>query len=839
MLLFTGMCFAQEIKFNDFQTKENSLEEKKSGKELITDENLNVNAKEGAPVEIYTQLCENFTSTNPLLPKNPKFPNFLNRFNWQNNAPIPYNTPILNNTFTPNPFFSNQPEFQNIALQEDYKSENGWEALAYNLGYDNNNILLLAPPQHSYFLLYNKYRGILRVMLKWSGVPSTFNQSLLTIQFSSGFQTNLLDMTTYEKPLLAPHIPNPKYTTSLKFFNGVDNWSYADFKVNYDPCTCNFSENSRLLLKTNLIQNSTISLSGSINGTITTITNGVVSGTDGSSGKFWNDVNGANKTFTTFHEGANSFVTKYQSIYNTLNDNGIKLQAIQNLGNFMSTNSFMKAGLKAAPFVSTAVSFISSLFAGGAGATGPQALQPLSVDLSVKLNGNITYNADMHNFTVGLPGSQNSGVLTGVNGGQPLYNEPLGVFSLIDEPTMYYNEVNVWEPEEIVYYYSKPNGLAINPPCYPYNCPYQLLKSNGWTNKFRFTLRNYKLDGNVLRYVINPASKLVLQDAQIVYIAEYEKPAIGLSENFPAAFNNGDGAGFILMNPNIDVNKSNGLSIPGFPYVGNNINQSNNLFQSASVALGHKNFNNDYSFSYLHNVTKIADSGRLFNFGVESISNFAIIGPVYNPSMLKQYVTPKPEYLQARIKTFKMQLILNLKRTDNPAAQNVLYVVTYPIKTLPAPEGFNMTGRSMINDVNDYNNGINANANKLVPFSGDLTSLCNSAAYRNSRNQQVVSNRNSLGAVDNNNFFDQNLIADSKIQIAPNPVKDLLNVKLNNCKLINLISLDGRVLKSFNKNDNLNNEEIEIDFKDFSKGIYIINYENVAGKLLSAKIIKE
>ena len=141
MLLFTGMCFAQEIKFNDFQTKENSLEEKKSGKELITDENLNVNAKEGAPVEIYTQLCENFTSTNPLLPKNPKFPNFLNRFNWQNNAPIPYNTPILNNTFTPNPFFSNQPEFQNIALQEDYKSENGWEALAYNLGYDNNNIL--------------------------------------------------------------------------------------------------------------------------------------------------------------------------------------------------------------------------------------------------------------------------------------------------------------------------------------------------------------------------------------------------------------------------------------------------------------------------------------------------------------------------------------------------------------------------------------------------------------------------------------------------------------------------------------------------------------------------
>ncbi len=441
----------------------------------------------------------------------------------------------------------------------------------------------------------------------------------------------------------------------------------------------------------------------------------------------------------------------------------------------------------------------------------------------------------MHNFTVGLPGSQNSGVLTGVNGGQPLYNEPLGVFSLIDEPTMYYTD-SAYEQEELAYQYTKYNLFSNSFQTYELRnatSTYCCAK-----NKFKFTTRNYKLDGSTLKYVINPSSKLVLQDAQVVYIAEYLKPSIDLNLNIPPVFCAGNAGNNVLMNPSVDINNLNGLSIPGLPNIGNNINQSNNLFQSATVAFGHKNFNNDYSFSYLYDVQKTLDNSNLFNFGVESIQNFGT-GPYCGGVTRRQYVTPKPEYLQARIKTFKMQLILNLKRTDNPAAQNVLYVVTYPIKTLPAPEGFNMTGRSMINDVNDYNNGINANANKLVPFSGDLTSLCNSAAYRNSRNQQVVSNRNSLGAVDNNNFFDQNLIADSKIQIAPNPVKDLLNVKLNNCKLINLISLDGLVLKSFNQNENINNEEIKIDFKDFSKGIYIINYENVAGKLLSAKVIKE
>jgi hypothetical protein len=548
--------------------------------------------------EIAIGQCVNGTSTNPVAPTNPAFPNYLNYFNWQNSPTIKYNTTYQPNSNTPNPFFSNQSAFQEIALQQDYKTENGWEAIAYNLGYDNNNVVLNAPPQHTYFMLYNKYRGILRILVKWSGVPETFNKAQLTLQFAPGFQTNLLDMTTYEKPLLAPHIPNPKYTTSLTFFNDATNWSYADFKVNYDPCTCTFTDNARLQLYTNLIKNSTINLTGAINGTITSITNGT--GTDDSGGKFWNSLDGVGNKIISTTKDVQGFVDNSEKIFNTLKDGGVTINAIKNLGSFMKTNSFMKAGLKALPYVGDAVKFVSSLFGGGAGESGPQELAPMSVNLAVKINGTIELKAPMHDFSIGLPGSQASASLPGIYGGQPLYNEPMGVFSLIDEPTMYYTE-SFYDQNEVNYSYN-PNNIKNE---------YRLLPNNINNKVFRFTTRNYKMSETELRYIINPASNLELQDAQFMVVAEYNKPSLYYNANMPN-LNNSSDSNHNLDPLNVDVDPDNGLQFKlyndpvslardqkyNMATSGNKIDQQNNLFQSSFPPIGDKFYNNNYSFSF-------------------------------------------------------------------------------------------------------------------------------------------------------------------------------------------------------------------------------------------------
>jgi Secretion system C-terminal sorting domain len=766
--------------------------------------------------------CVNGTTTNPLAPTNPAFPNYLNYFNWENSPVFKYNVPVQPNSFTPNPFFSNQPEFQNIALQQDFKSVNGWEAIAYNLGYDNNNNALQAPKAQTYFLLYNKYRGILRVLVKWSDVKEFATNAQLTLKFAPGFQTNLLDMTTDEKPLLAPHIPNAKYTANLTYFNDSSSWSYADFKVNYDPCTCNFTESARLQLYTNLIQNSTINLTGAINGTITTITNGQSTGTNDSSGKFWNDLNGQTTKFVSARNKIQGFVDDNKKIYDKLKDNGVTINAITKLGDFMKTNSFMKAGLAATPYVGDAVKFMSSIFGGGGGATGPLELAPLSVNLAVKLNGTVSLSAPMHNFSIGLPGSQASANLPGIYGGQPLYNEPMGVFSLIDEPTMYYTE-RVTNQDEVRYISRSQTFYYIS-----------------GTNKFTITRRDYSMSAKYLRYAINPASNLELQDAEFVLVAEYEKPA--LKFRYPSS-----------LNPlaNVDIDTENGLPINNFGFdsnpwppslfpgpqivfapssIGNVINRDNKIFQNAFPPVGKDYFSNDYSFSFIYSII-----GPGAGLGGGPTGDYGTIASKDILTQGKISFFPKPEYLEPRVKSFKLKIILNLKRTDNPNAQNVLYVVTYPIKLIaganPNPQ---FTVPFAVSANNYKKNSPYITVPKFIRVQDAITlnGVCGSSEYRSNRIQTAKNTQDKT-------IITENELQSNDLVYYPNPLESTLHIKLNKTKITSVVGIDGKSLNAFDLESINKLEETELDFTSYPKGIYFINYVDSDNNSKTAKIIKD
>lgn len=795
----------------------------------------------------------NGISTNPANPVNPQQSNYLNFFNWATTNPFyPINSFCNPNAATPNPFESNQLEMLPLSLNKDMKPENGWEMVAYNMGYDNNNVPLAARPEHTYIMMYNKYTGMMRILVKWCRNVN-YNGAMLTLKFAPGFQTNLLDMAYNEKTLDTPHIQNPSFSTALKFYNDNNSWAYADFKMNYDPCTCSFTESSRLLLYSELISNSSVELTGKITGTISSISQG--QGSAASDGNFWKTANNINSKMMKAHKGIESFTKDYEKIYKNLADGGITINAINSIGNFMKNNQFMKAGLKAIPYVSEGVKFLSGLFGGGGSGNGPLQLAPLSVNLDVAIKGSITTQDPMHNQTIGLPGSQKQNTLAGTIGGQPLYNETLGVFSLINEPVMYYTETKVQKEfinRETVGNFDKTEYWEIK-------------------NKYDFTSRNYKLSGDALKYAINPASGLILQDAEVMLMVEYEKPSIKYSRQFPSP-----------KVINVDVDMDNGQDIAGTSK-GPVVDDEGAIFQNAYKAIGINNYKNDYSFSFLYTVANTpGGSGKRrlkYNQFASAFQQFTCysssIGPCdwdfggsrpfsykqndptsnsfsflstshfrHNTSTLVNpySVTPKDDFLTPRVKGFKLKFILNLKRTDNPDAQNVLYVVTYPVAIKAAPAGYNMTGSNYITDAQVYaaQNGANpaVPTNKVVPVTqAELATICAANSYKNNRNsvsgKVAADDALLLGEL-------KEVKENTKPLLYPVPAKDKLNIAVNNCEILSVIDSFGKTVYTFQPGSGSEkNSELALDVSRYATGIYMLTYKDASGVLKSIKFTIE
>jgi hypothetical protein len=793
----------------------------------------------------------NGITTDSANPTNPNQTNYLNHFDWTTDSPYyNINSQCNPNTFTSNPFQSNQLELLPLSLSKDMKPIDGWEMIAYNLGFDNNNSPLASRPEHTYVMLYNKYSGTLRILVKWCR-NSNYNGALMTLKFAPGFQTNLLDMTNNEKSLDTPHVINPSISTALKFYNDNSSWAYADFKMNYDPCTCSFGDSSRLFLYSELISNSSVELTGKMTGTITSISNG--SGSTASDGVFWKTASTINSNMIKAHKGVTDFAKNYQTIYKNLNDNGVTINAINSIGNFMNSNSFLKAGLKTLPYVSEGVKFLSGLFGGGASGTQPIQLAPLSVNLDVKINGTIATADPMHNQTIGLPGSQLQNTLSGITGGQPLYNETLGVFSLINNPVMYYSEntvVNSYTDKEVK------NGLG-----WGSNDQYTIIGS-----KYNFITRNYKMSDEALKYAINPASGLILQDAEVMLIAEYYKPSIEYSKL--SIYNNLTPEQFLLKG--LDVDLDNGLHISGTTK-GPSVDLNNRIFQNAFKPIGIKNFKNNYSFSYIYEITENSYNIKTYSdaastqgaalcrltpshlYAPGTLRPFSYIGRSSSSqsncqlsftsnsslSSLPINAEPKPEFLTPRIKNFKLKFILNLKRSDNPNAQNVLYVVTYPVELKLAPPGYNMSGSDYIADAQTYATQAEFNptepTNKVIPATQtELTTLCSSSAYRTNRTSTAGKMANDLASRE---AIVSNIL---KPKLYPTPAKDLIHIVLNKCEMMSITDLSGATLNDFSSSIfDKNSDELLVDISGYRKGFYVLKYRDSEGIIKSLKFAVE
>lgn len=246
-------------------------------------------------IEVNT-ICDNEVNTdwnnptNDNLPlwdhdSNPSTPNvvdnrFLNGLNWVNGntAGNGYLTNEMffsegdpyGNMSNIKPLTQPNPWYNYIYYGEQMSPENGWEMLLNNLGFFPNATdthffedLKFTP----YVVLYNRYTGIIRVFVTYGKNP-TPNDAIDGVKIDLSFVLNgsifpssglLRHGITFDTPL----DQTTQVTTMsavAKNPGGENKWYSADFKVAYDPCTCQYP--SRLSLKFNWFSETSFGLTG-------------------------------------------------------------------------------------------------------------------------------------------------------------------------------------------------------------------------------------------------------------------------------------------------------------------------------------------------------------------------------------------------------------------------------------------------------------------------------------------------------------------------------------------------------------------------------------------------
>ncbi|NEN23400.1 hypothetical protein G3O08_07795 [Cryomorpha ignava] len=207
---------------------------------------------------------------------------YLNAFNWYPPGNLQYlinldegwehnlvtsSTLPMNNPFVQSGDYTFIHAQSAITNNRDFHWEDGWELLWMNLGkypngssavglasgsvFGENNILHNPNPTNiPYFVLYNRYRGVLRLFANvWkNNLQPNYQEVLIGLQFdqisiTTGVSGILRSILNYDTPLdqvtsgIVHWSPRLQPTSS-------PNWLVADFQMAFDPCICMRETNS-------------------------------------------------------------------------------------------------------------------------------------------------------------------------------------------------------------------------------------------------------------------------------------------------------------------------------------------------------------------------------------------------------------------------------------------------------------------------------------------------------------------------------------------------------------------------------------------------------------------
>jgi len=313
-------------------------------------------------------------------------------------------------------------------IYSDYKKADGWVML-YN-GFSPTTIVTSA---NSYFILYNKYKGLLRVYQYNPAGGLTYSSTVSSgITWSgNGYGNNSIlsflgrDIVDLAKVQTSYYALEPGPQNGVESPVHPDKWYMFQYELAYDPTLTYTTSQTPPTLTwfVNYTNITSVKLSGGVSGTI--------NGTIGSS--------------TLNNDIASSLVAGGKDLGTA---------GIAALGkSFFSTN---KLGLPSSIYdkiqegVSSALStatgnlpgavknILSAIFSGNSTST-PQTLK-LDLSATLHLEGTQSNNGSLFAGTaIPLPGTlaTNGDSYYYTTGFTPLYNKSLGVFSLSSKPTIY------------------------------------------------------------------------------------------------------------------------------------------------------------------------------------------------------------------------------------------------------------------------------------------------------------------------------------------------------------------------------------------------------------------
>lgn len=670
--------------------------------------------------------CVNSISTNPLNPINNQLPSKKNTFfNWQDSIYTvqPINTDCIRGVQMESPFYKID-NLEALRDSKDMRWNDGWELIRRGFGLTDQNTYTIDPVPNAYLILYNKYTGILRVLLKVCR-GADYNAAKITLSFNSLSQikTDLLELSRGSVAAIDKKFTATAFAAGSKYVNDNTKWFYADFPMMFDPCTCLYK--SKLNILSDLIASSQITLVGGVTGDIYTKDVGGKAQIqkDGSFG--WKDFSGlVNGKVSTVYNGINSFVTSTQGFATNIGniDTTNKKSALDNLGNFLKNNQFLKTGLNAVPWLKSALSLVDIFIGGGKTTTGPQEVKllPLGVNLSVKLNGTISTINPYHSIIFTNPGSRDAQLDPDV---YPSYNEVLGVFNLIKTPVIFRSKSTI-------------------------------LCSDGIRGTGPVSYYKYRFDADSLYYVLNTAAGLTIQNMQSAIVIKTK-----------SRFNNPP------------VNMANKQLNPAFQF-----------FEGKDA------MDSTYKFRTEYFDMKCLDR-QIFDY--EESTN----------SSAELFCNAQSTW-KANTDTLFLKFMINLKRNNtNLTSQNVLLVLTYPVK--------------VVTDSVQVITPTFATCDSSILFQASasfVNTFCNSTTYYNLDRQSRA-------------YYDsialEQKIEKDGIGLYPNPNNGTFTIKIKEQKgtlsAFYITDMFGkRVYISKEGNRNLNNGLIKILSANLKNGTYVL-----------------
>lgn len=324
-----------------------------------------------------------------------------------------------------------------IIRGQDFWPEQGWVLLDKVFGTEEQ----YAETDYPHFMLYNKYRGIIRLFI-FNGSSQESKQGIITMNWFGSNTNGLLANTfDYALPVSSPSATDKDHSVInyIQDYYGKA-WCVTDFLVAFDPRT-DSSKDYALEFKLYSQNESTIRINGEMKFETQSATSLGENTPNTSSGFSLAMVGKAlgklpdGKTITDTYKAINGLTKDGYRAERKLKAKMNNVQSELEKGSFIDALGNVVSAAKGLGSIVSSVFNVVDIFIGKRSSISKVEIMPMVSEGNSHYSGTITTTGNASRFILQLPNTNHwNSDGTVINDGCPIYDKPLGVFCLENEP---------------------------------------------------------------------------------------------------------------------------------------------------------------------------------------------------------------------------------------------------------------------------------------------------------------------------------------------------------------------------------------------------------------------